>query len=76
MSREPIQTKITEIRLPQSKTKKDGSFLRQTLDDSHVAKQTPAKVPYGSTAKMARSNLSACYSSGLVRKADRLTSAR
>ena len=55
MSREPIQTKITEIRLPQSKTKKDGSFLlRQTLDDSHVVKQTPAKVPYGSTAKMGR----------------------
>ena len=54
MSREPIQTKITEIKLPQSKTKKDGSFLRQTLDDSHVVKQTPAKVPYGSTAKMGR----------------------
>jgi hypothetical protein len=54
MSHEPIQTKITEIKLPQSKTKKDGSFLRQTLDDSHVVKQTPAKVPYGSRAKMGR----------------------
>jgi hypothetical protein len=54
MSREPIQTKITEIKLPQSKTKKDGSFLRRTLDGSHVVKQTPAKVPYGSRAKMGR----------------------
>jgi hypothetical protein len=47
MSHEPIHTKITEIKLPQSKTQKDGSFLRQTLDDSHVVKQTPAKAPYG-----------------------------
>jgi hypothetical protein len=54
MSHEPIRTKITEIKLPQSATRKDGSFLRQTLDDSHVVKQTPAKVPYGSRAKMGR----------------------
>jgi len=55
MSHEPIQTKITEIKLLQANLKKQGSFLRQTLDDSHVVKQTPAKrVQYGRTPKMGR----------------------
>jgi hypothetical protein len=50
------ETKITEvhIKLPQAKLKKEGQLLRQILDDSHVVKQTPAKVPYGQSPKMGR----------------------
>jgi len=44
MSHEPIQTKITEIKVPQSKPTKDGSWLYQELDSSHVRKQTPEKL--------------------------------
>jgi hypothetical protein len=53
------------IKLPQSKSTKDGSLLRQDLDSSHVRTQTPAQLaaerkkgiyrtPYGSKPKMGR----------------------
>lgn len=69
MSHEPIHTKITEIKIPQSKSKKDGSLLHQELDSSHVRRQTPEKLeaerkkgiyktPYGSRAKMGRDSYS------------------
>jgi len=64
MSHEPIRTKVTEIKIPQSKSTKFGSLLYQELDSSHVRRQTPEKleaerkkmnrVQYGSRPKMGR----------------------
>jgi hypothetical protein len=39
MSHKPILSPIVEIKVPQAKLKKEGQFLRQTLDDSHVSSQ-------------------------------------
>jgi hypothetical protein len=52
----PEKYTVVEVKVPQSKTKKDGTFLRQTLDESHVVKQTGGGVrrAYGSSPKMGR----------------------
>jgi hypothetical protein len=49
----PEKYTVVEVKVPQSKTKKDGTFLRQTLDESHVVKQTGGGVrrAYGSSPK-------------------------